>query len=302
VLGRTGCRLAIAATLLLVGAGCTSGTDHATARASAAPSPTPTPRFRSYVALGDSYTAGPFIPTTDLAGGCFRSDHNYPGLLARRLRIPAVADVSCSAAKTAALTRPQHTFKSAHVPAQLRALRSSTDLVTLGIGGNDFNLFGTLVQTCTYLRHSDPTGAPCTRWLQQHRPDLFRDIRRTGGRVTRALRLIEHRAPHARVVLVGYLRLAPAHGSCSRLPLAAGDYPLARRIEVALDRALHRAARRAHATYVDMDAASAGHDVCALHPWVNGRQTARGKAFAYHPLEAGMRAVARHVEAALSRH
>ena len=31
-----------------------------------------------YVALGDSYSAGPLIPTTDLAGGCARSDHNYP--------------------------------------------------------------------------------------------------------------------------------------------------------------------------------------------------------------------------------
>ena len=35
-----------------------------------------------YVALGDSYTAGPLIPTTDLAGGCARSDHNYPTLVA----------------------------------------------------------------------------------------------------------------------------------------------------------------------------------------------------------------------------
>lgn len=38
-----------------------------------------------YVALGDSFTAGPLVPVTDVASGCFRSDHNYPTLLAERL-------------------------------------------------------------------------------------------------------------------------------------------------------------------------------------------------------------------------
>ena len=38
---------------------------------------------QSYVALGDSYTAGPIIPVqqTDPLG-CLRSDHNYPHLVA----------------------------------------------------------------------------------------------------------------------------------------------------------------------------------------------------------------------------
>jgi lysophospholipase L1-like esterase len=288
--------LAVAALLCL--SACTSGPSSGGA-AHPTPSAAPTPQFRSYAALGDSYTAGPFIPTTDLAGGCFRSDHDYPALLARRLHVERLRDVSCSAATTRDLARPQHTFQGAKVPAQLHAVRPDTDLVTLGIGGNDFGLFGTLIQTCTFLRATDPGGAPCARTLLQRRPHLFADIRRTGARLTRALTEIEQRAPRATVVLVGYLRLAPEHGSCARLPLAAGDYRVANRVSRALDHAMHRAAARAHASYVDMDAISVGHDVCSAHPWVNGSRTIRGKAFAYHPLESGMRGVAAAIAARL---
>src|SRR5207245_819479 len=44
----------------------------------------------SYVALGDSYTAGPLIPEQlPDPMGCFRSDHNYPHLVAAALRVSA---------------------------------------------------------------------------------------------------------------------------------------------------------------------------------------------------------------------
>jgi hypothetical protein len=52
-------------------------------------------------------------------------------------------------------------------------------------------------------------------------------------------------------------------------------------------------------TYVDMYAASRGHDICSADPWVNGRVTDRQRALAYHPFAAGMRADAERVLAAL---
>ena len=85
------------------------------------------------------------------------------------------------------------------------------------------------------------------------------------------------------------------------LPLAAGDYAEGRRINRALDRALARAAARTRVAFVDMYAASRGHDICSSDPWVNGRQTDRQKALAYHPFAAGMRADAAGVLAALGR-
>jgi lysophospholipase L1-like esterase len=259
----------------------------------------PAPRFSSYVALGDSYTAGPLVPTTDLANGCLRSDHNYPSLLAKRLGVPHFTDVSCSGATTADITHRQNTYRQAYVPPQLRAVHEDTDLVTIGIGGNDYNLFATLAQTCTRLRATDPTGSPCTASLAGGQ-SLTQTTRRIGDHVERVLRDIRHTAPRATVVLVGYLRVVPDQGECAQLPLASGDYDLGRRITKELDAALARAARRTQVGYVDAYALSADHDVCADRPWVNGRRTDGQRAAAFHPFASGMRALADRLTTMLS--
>lgn len=287
--------IALAAALLV--SGCTSG--QAAPSSSAAPSGPVATRSGRYVALGDSFTAGPLIPTTDLAGGCARSDHNYPSLVADALDVKTFVDVSCSGAKTHDLTGVQRPFGDSRVPPQLRVLTPDTTLVTLGIGGNDLDLFATLIGTCTRLRSTDPQGSPCARQLAANGPDLETAIGTISSRVATALRTIRTRAPRAKVVLVGYLRLVPDRGTCVGLPLAAGDYAEGRRISQTLDRALQRAARRTNVAFVDMYAASRGHDICSKRPWVNGSVTNRQKALAYHPFASGMRAVAREVTSAL---
>ena len=286
---------AVVAAALLV-SGCTQGS-----AASGGPSPSPSspPVTGRYVALGDSYSAGPLIPTTDLAGGCARSDHNYPSLVADAVNAKTFVDVTCSGADTRDLTRVQRTFGDARIPPQLRAVTADTDLVTLGIGGNDLGLFSTLVSTCTRLRASDPQGSPCARQLAAQGPDLDAAVTTISRRVAASLLAIRAKAPRAKVLLVGYLRLAPDRGTCVGLPLAAGDYAEGRRISRALDTALKTAARRTGTTFVDMYAASRGHDICSRDPWVNGSVNDRQKALAYHPLASGMRADARAVVAAL---
>jgi lysophospholipase L1-like esterase len=288
--------------LALLLTGCTSSDrSSATPAGTASGTASSTPRYSRYVALGDSYTAGPFIPTSDLASGCLRSDHNYPTLVARALGITDVRDVSCSGATTGDLVHVQNTFGDARIPPQLDAVHADTDLVTIGIGGNDLGLFGTLVGTCTQLRASDPTGSPCTRRLARTGPDLDTATRTISAHVTTALRRIRARAPRATVVLVGYLRLVPDSGTCRALPLADGDYAQGRRISRILSRSLAQAATRAGARFVDMYAASEGHDICSEDPWVNGSTTDRQKALSYHPFAAGMRADADRVLAALRR-
>lgn len=268
----------------------------------AAASPTrTTPGYERYAALGDSYSAGPLVPTTDLAGGCARSTSNYPSLVAARLGVETLTDVTCSGATTRDLTHVQNPFGDSRIPPQLRAVDRRTDLVTLGIGGNDLGLFATLVGTCTRLRASDPTGSPCTRRLAAQRPGLEAATTTIGSRVTASLRAVRRRAPSATVLLVGYPRLVPDTGTCPALPLAAGDYAEGRRISRALDRALARAARRAGATFVDVYDASRGHDICSTAPWVNGRVTDRQRALAYHPFAEGMQGIANQVLVALAR-
>ncbi len=286
---------AVVAAALLV-SGCTQGN---AATEGSSPSPSSPPVTGRYVALGDSYSAGPLIPTTDLAGGCARSDHNYPTLVADAVNARTFVDVTCSGADTRALTGVQRTFGDTRIPPQLRAVTADTDLVTLGIGGNDLGLFSTLVSTCTRLRASDPQGSPCARQLAARGPDLDAAVTTISRRVAASLLAIRAKAPRAKVLLVGYLRLAPDRGTCVGLPLAAGDYAEGRRISRALDRALRTAARRTGTTFVDMYAASRGHDICSRDPWVNGSVNDRQKALAYHPFASGMRADARAVVAAL---
>lgn len=286
-------RIAWAAAALLLLAGCTSGSSEEVEDPASSPT---SPSFSRYVALGDSFTAGPYVPTTDLAQGCLRSNGNYASLVARRLDVASFVDVSCSGADTRDLRRPQNTFRNATVPAQLDALTEDTDLVTLGIGGNDFDLFGTLLQTCGRLRNSDPSGSPCADYLEGRGSDLGRRVARIGDRVASSIQAISEHAPRATILLVGYPRIVPADGTCPRLlPLAAGDYPLAERVARALDGALSRAAETTGVGFVEMYAASRGRDVCSDVPWVNGRFTDQTAALAFHPLPAGMDAVADRV-------
>ena len=77
-----------------------------------------------YVALGDSYTAAPLVPHTDLMDGCLRSDRNYPQLVADELVNADLIDVSCGGAKTADLIVGQHLDKEVRAP-QFDALRKS---------------------------------------------------------------------------------------------------------------------------------------------------------------------------------
>ncbi len=251
-----------------------------------------------YVALGDSYTAAPLVPRLLPAGGCFRSTGNYPHRVARALGLAGrrFADVSCSGARTVDVTGSQQTPLGG-VPPQLRALTTGTDLVTISIGGNDFDIFDTVFGRCPTMRSTDPTGAPCRNATSSHgRNRLVAAAGRTSRRLLRVVRQVRRRSPHARVLVVGYPFIVPRHRTCpSRLPLATGDYRFADRLEHRLNHGLRHAARVTGSTYVDMYAATRGHGICSRRPWVNGQDTIPGRALAYHPFGAEQRAVARLV-------
>lgn len=288
---RPGVAVAVLLATLLTACSDTAPKD-ATAEQSASATPT-TAAFERYVALGDSFTAAPGVPQTDLAGGCFRSDGNYPSLLADELEVPTFVDRSCSGASTRDMSRPQ-TIGDTEVPAQLEAVTPETDLVTLGIGGNDFDLFSTLVSFCPSVRDSDPGGSPCRDAMSENGDDLARaDLARTQARLIRLVRRIRDLAPDATIALVGYPRLAPESGTCPELlPLASGDYPYVFGINRDLTRMVRQAAARTGTTYIDVWKASRGHDICSDAPWVNGQVSDQARALQFHPFAEGQAAVA----------
>ena len=257
--------------------------------------------IRTYVALGDSFTSGGGLPEVPPGSPCGRSRVAYPVLVAERLRAD-LTNASCSGATTDNTTSTQ-AVDAVEIPPQLDAVRRGSDLVTVGIGYNDFGFFFDLVFGCAFAATSDPTGQPCQAQRAQagvrDPAEIAADI---GHRVRKLLEQVQERAPSAQVLLVGYPRVVPETGACPELPLAAGDYDFVRAGLQSLDGALAQAAEDADVTYVDVYAASEGHDVCAgADAWLNGSVALPGVAAAYHPVAAGQRELAALVLDALGR-
>ncbi|MFK4105109.1 SGNH/GDSL hydrolase family protein [Streptomyces sp. NPDC019531] len=286
--GRVG-RLSVACGLLALTTVATTAT---------AASASPVENSTAYVALGDSTASGPGIPDQEDLN-CARSNRNYPSLVASALNVP-LTDVSCSAATTAQMTTAQGT-----APAQFSALKRSTKLVTLSIGGNDIN-FTSIITTCATLSATDPAGAPCKASYNAGGTDGVQDaINETAPKVAEVLRGIKKRAPHARVLVVGYPDLFPADGgSCTSptAPFAAGDFAWMRDGELALNAMLAKQARRAGASYVDTYTPTIGHDICAPveDRWIEDMAPVH-PGYPIHPNAAGQQAIAAAVERELGQ-
>jgi lysophospholipase L1-like esterase len=221
---------------------------------------------------------------------CLRSGVNYPALIAEAMPGTELTDVSCSGAQTANVTTPQTGQRGSTVPPQIDAVRRGTDLVTIGLGGNDEHLFAGVLGQCMELGRADPTGAPCRDAFAGR--DLQETFLRIHANVAGVVRAVHERAPEARVLVVGYPHIVPASGTCDLLPLAAGDYAFAESVTQGLNDAVRAGAADAGAEYVDLWDVSAGHDICADDPWINGRITSADTALAYHPLAVEQRAAA----------
>ncbi|ACU96276.1 SGNH/GDSL hydrolase family protein [Saccharomonospora viridis] len=249
-----------------------------------------------YVALGDSYTSGPLIPFQRLDQiGCLRSTNNYPSVVARRLGHTVLTDVSCAGADTTDMTQRQE-LAIGYNPPQFDALRPDTDLVTIGIGGNNYSVFGSAIDTCPALRESDPTGSPCREHFTVDGVDTLKAaIERTRDDVEEVLVGIRQRSPEATILLIGYPRIAPPHGTCPDiLPFADGDYAWLNDIEETLNAALATAATNSGTgtTFIDTYPASLGHDACSDHAWIQGKTLNPIGAAHYHPNRWGMEGVA----------
>lgn len=261
----------------------------------------PGPGVHHYVSLGDSFTSGPLIPGfADVP--CARSNRNYPRTLAVKLGVyyesDRFKDVSCAAADTTSMEgrfAPPLGLGFTVAP-QLDAIRPDTDLVTVGVGGNDERLFGQVISECPAYAKSDPTGNPCQRAFTVNGRDTLAEIvPRTQARLTAVLQGAKDRAaPGARIVAVGYLRLLPADGlPCPDAPIAVGDIAWADSLERQLNEAVKNAAAEAGAIFVDTYGPSLGHDACAGEDaWVQGSYLNAFEGIAWHPLRAGMDAVA----------
>jgi len=253
----------------------------------------------SYVAMGDSYTSGPGI--LPYAAGapseCGQSSLNYPHLVAAALEL-TLTDVSCGGASTA-------NFKIAQFPGsqepQFDALSASTEVVSLGMGGNDHDVFGTLVQGCSETDTTTPGKAPCKAKYEAFVTKSFEEDRVPAEEALREIKLI---APKAKVFVVGYPDITPSHGTCpTALPWTEGDLRWFRNTVQKHGNAMIKAGAKANgAIFVDTFKASEGHDLCKpvgtrwIEPLINSLT-----GVPVHPNAAGEQQDATDLERAMSK-
>jgi lysophospholipase L1-like esterase len=259
-----------------------------------------------YVGLGDSAASGPVIPNQIPAPlGCWRSDHNFAHVVAQSLGV-SLKDVSCSGARTDHVWNPQDVFLGPNPP-QLNALSTDTRRVTLQFGGNDIG-FGEIVDACTT---ASPFGHPCKDRYAPNWPDgpdvLADRIAATAPKIAAVIQAVHSRAPHARVLVVGYAAILPHaetdyNGCWPQVAIAWDDVPYLRATHEALNKVLQEQAALNGATYVDSYAASVGRDACQSSTvrWVEPT-VPLNPAAPLHPNSRGMRGVAAAVLAALRK-
>ncbi|MET9466842.1 SGNH/GDSL hydrolase family protein [Streptomyces sp. NPDC006544] len=253
-----------------------------------APAPAPAAPLH-YVALGDSYSAGSFVRPWN-ADGCGRSAHDYPHQAASRLKVK-LTDVTCSGAEVrAGLLARQSELKGppsvppaggwAPKPAQVGAVSATTDLVTVGVGGNSVG-FADILETCARQGlASFGTGSPCTARYTRGEAASRLDERFASLEADLAalLKELHARAPRAKVAVVGYPAVVDDAAGCSwgswqQLgTVTKGDMPWLDSVERRVNTVLRDSARRGGAEFVDTYASSVGHGVCVTgeQRWMYG--------------------------------
>jgi len=265
--------------------------DRAAARVAAA-APAPVPGFKQYVALGDSWSADVVFANQD--GGpdatyapvdCAQSHHNYPKLVAAGLGVP-IRDATCGSATTDDFTHPQDLPAGGQNPPQFDRLTPETDLVTVGIGGNDAGIAGagmdclnalpvanplpdgtvpSLPDNPVPIIGSDPPLGGCkAKYTAGGHDRLSERIQASEPKLVRAFRSIHRISPRARILAVDYLSLVPDHGCYPTVPASDEDMAYIHAKFLELNAMVKQAAAEGGAEFVDTFTPTLGHDFCQL--------------------------------------
>ena len=278
-----------------------------------------------YVSLGDSYSAGfgldPYSTETPFVrdpNGCYQATANYPHNVAGALGLE-LTDQTCSGAVTANIGYPDGANiplppASPPLPAlttgpvlqtvlpgvttpelQGAALSPDTDVVTIGISGNDLG-FGAIAISCIreglgagtfplYLAlELSITVDNCADYFGNNvtYPNADLDVRlaeHIAPRIAATFQAVKEAAPNAQVFVVGYPQLTPgdATPACFSAPLTPDAVPFSptdldflHNLEASLDGALQEQAADFGFHFVPTWTESADHTLCSDTPFIAG--------------------------------
>jgi lysophospholipase L1-like esterase len=255
----------------------------------------------TYVALGDSYAAGPLIPAPEGPWGCLRSSNNYPKLVAQRLGLE-LRDATCSGADTKDMTGAQGVSPEPNPP-QFDRLDRKVRAVTLQIGGNDIGFSG-IAETCVRAAFEQTTCK--SKYANDDGTDeLQQRIDATAPKVAAVIAGIRERSPKAAIFVLGYSAIFRLGGpgvpaSCPAMGVGEEDAQYLRGVQESLNGMIAAAAAAGGATYVDVYGPSAGKTACDLPVlrWVEPLVPVNAAA-PIHPNLNGMLGMADEVEQAM---
>ncbi len=279
----------------------------------------------SYVALGDSYSAGeglePFIPGTAVTA-CDRSVSNaYPDLLYKLLQAQdhqaSFSFNACSGAVIGGIFKPTH--RALLVPPQVNGtVRRSVGLVTLTIGGNNA-IFSKVVMTCVTsgdclektfpppgVNEATAVHIPPGALLTQWGPATIEQIGKQDAALFQTLR---RDFPNARIVVIGYPYLFPSQPApgfpfvppeCASIlnRLSAHERAGIRTLQDEFNNRTYEAAAVSGVEFVSPVAIWDGHEPCgpsgqytnSVKPYLNFPNPVNGGSF--HPNAGGQRTLA----------
>lgn len=220
----------------------------------------------NYVALGDSYSSG--VGTKEFfETGCKRSLSAYPELVARDRAGTSLTFRACSGATTSSL-----------MAEQLGSLSSSTNIVTLTIGGNDAG-FSSIVTQCAL-----PWPWSCEGELTTAEGFIRRTL---PGRLDSTYAAIHRGAPNASVVVLGYPRLFMGVDCNGGTFFSGTEMSRMNAIADLLSNVTQERAGAAGFTFKSAISGFTGHAVCSSSEWLNGLSNPVEESF--HPNRTGHR-------------
>ena len=263
---------------------------------------------QTYVAMGDSYSAGegnpPFYNGSDVESGttdaCHRSPKAYPALLAAKLGL-IFKFAACSGATTGNIWNSGHapeTVATDPEGLQIDQLSTLTKIVTISIGGNDLG-FSDVLKSCILLLSCLNASKTDTNVK-----DIGQHIGQLVGVLINTYREIHTKAPNATIYVLGYPYVIPPHpttaedlGSCgvtSGLLLDSLGYlaPYEIDLDNAIAASVGNVASIAKIHYVNPNATGVawswiGHDICSKDSWVYPVENKQPTLYSFHPTAQG---------------
>jgi hypothetical protein len=230
----------------------------------------------TYVALGDSYSAGVGSGGTSGPPPCLQNSNAYPAVWSASHPAYQFTFTACSGA----------TINM--VQSQLTAIKAGTTLITLTAGGDPE--FAPLLLACSV---PTPRGDQICNLANLTAQAYINGIIEPGLKGLYAA--IKARAPTAQLIVFGYPDLFPDNLLCKTSDFAE-QVDMNKTADV-LDAAIAKAVGASTGTtFVDVRPAFASHELCSQAPWLNGI-VLNNLFSSFHPNQAGQ---AQGYEAALA--